>query len=85
MNSFTVILMIAVTIIAMAFVGWISFTTFEDGASININTTEIKKDAETIAEKSENLIENTADKGQDFIKSSDGSKPAQRKEAKLSN
>ncbi|QDU09805.1 hypothetical protein [Gimesia aquarii] len=70
MQSFTVILLIIVAMLAMAIVGWISFATFEDGATITINTKEMQEDTEAAIDKSEEFVEKAARKGRKLINQS---------------
>ena len=79
MQSFTIICLIVAAMVAMAVIGWISFATFEDGASVTINTKEMKEDVSEIAEKGEELIDKATVSSQKILEQSEESKTPQTK------
>lgn len=71
MKSSSLILIIIVTILLMMFAGWLTFEAYSGGASVTIDTNEMKKDTEKAIEKGEELIEKAKEKGDKLIKHQD--------------
>ena len=76
MRNSTVIILIVVALVAMAFGGWISFNDSGEDASVTIHKEKIKQDAESAVEEGEKLVNTATDKGKELIDQGTVDEPA---------
>ncbi|MEQ8851963.1 hypothetical protein [Gimesia sp.] len=67
MRNSTVIILIIVAVVAMAFGGWISFNDSGEKASFTIHKEKIKQDTESAVEQGEKLVNKATSKSQELI------------------
>ena len=67
MKATTLIIWLIIGIICMAFAGWITFDSYSGGASVELNTNEMKKDTDEVIRKGEELIDKASEEGEDLI------------------
>lgn len=75
MRNSTVIILIIVAVVAMAFGGWISFNDSGEKASVTIHKEKIKQDTESAVEQGEKLVNEATSKSKELIDQGDQGEP----------
>ncbi len=76
MRNSTVIILIIVAVVAMAFGGWISFNDSGEKASVTIHKEKIKQDTESAVEQGEKLVNKATSKSKELIDQETQGEPA---------
>ncbi|MFI4847524.1 MAG: hypothetical protein ACIAZJ_00375 [Gimesia chilikensis] len=76
MRNSTVIILIIVAVVAMAFGGWISFNDSGQKASVTIHKEKIKQDTESAVEQGEKLVNKATSKSKELIDQGNQGEPA---------
>ena len=78
MRNSTVIILIIVAVVAMAFGGWISFNDSGEKASVTIHKEKIKQDTESAVEQGEKLVNKATSKSKELIDQETQGAPASK-------
>lgn len=76
MRNSTVIILIIVAVVAMAFGGWISFNDSGEKSSVTIHKEKIKQDTESAVEQGEKLVNKATSKSKELIDQETQGEPA---------
>ncbi len=74
MQNLIIVILIIVAVVAMVLGGWISFSNFDDDATMTIHKNEVNHDTEEAVQKGEEFIEKAADQGRKLIDQSEDSR-----------
>ena len=56
------LLIVVLAVVAMAFGGWLTFSSSDEDASITVNTAEVKEDTKKVVAAGEKLIDDLSEK-----------------------